>query len=211
MMRHGTATMATTGRCSCRPCRDAQTRYVKRWRLARERGHRFMVPAAPTHRKVKALARLGHTFTDIAREAGYSGPAAITNLMGHDVLRSSTEVRIEEAYRRLEMVVPPTTRERAKIQARAIAEGWLPPLAYDDIQDNVVADQGPAAVSRVPRDRFDEIEIQRMLDGDWKHRLSPPEKVEALRRWLSWGKSEASLCRLTGWQEGRYRSTTPTA
>lgn len=208
-MRHGTATMATTGRCSCRPCRDAQTRYVKHWRLARERGHTFMVPSEPTRRKIRALARLGHTFTDVAREAGYAGPAAITNLMTHDVIRAKTEVRLEEAYRRLEMVVPPTTPERAKVQRRAVAEGWLAPLAYDDIQAGIVAET--EVVAAVPHNRFDLDEVETFLQyGDWKRRLSRLEKIEVVRRWTREGRSEASLCRLTGWKEGRYRFTDTT-
>lgn len=162
-----------------------------------------MVPAAPSVRKVKALARLGHTFSDIAREAGYSGPAAITNMMKHDVIRATTEVRIEEVYRHLEMVVPYMSSHRRLVQQRAIAEGWLPPLAYDDIDEGLVAEVESTA--EVPHDRFDLEVVEDFLQyGTWKRKTSRLEKIEIMRRWLANGRSENELCRLTGWRAGRY-------
>lgn len=202
-VKHGSLSMATNYGCSCGPCRDAQTRYVKRWRLARARGAKFMVPSAPSVRKLQALARLGHTFSDIAREAGYSGPAAITNLMKRDVIRSATEVRIEEVYRHLEMKIPYMTHHRRLVQQRAIDEGWLPPLAYDDIDLGIVAEVESTA--EVPPGRFDLEVVEDFLQyGTWKRRTSRLEKIEIMRRWLADGRSENELCRLTGWRAGRY-------
>lgn len=200
--RHGTLTMATY--CHCEACRAAHTRYRKFWVHARSRGHRFTVPAAPTHRKIQALSRLGWTFADIAYHAGFAGPAAIRNLLDQEIIRSTTEVRFEETYRLLEMQVPVMNRWRARAQNRAISEGWLAPLAYDDIQEGIVAEVDRETAS-VPRDRFDLHEVEHMLQhGVWDHPLSPLEKAEVVRRWTSWGRTKASLCDLTGWRPGRY-------
>lgn len=200
--------MATTGGCSCGPCRSAQTRYVKQWRLARQRGHQFKVDAAPTHRKIRALNAIGVTNAAIATEAGYASAAAVSNILGEETILARTEVRLEQAYRRLEMTIVPPSRNATRLRNQAKREGWPPPLAYDDIHNNVLADQRPAQLT-APRDRFDPLEVEYVLQySDWEHarrRLSPLEKIEVVRLWVASGRPEAELCRLTGWREGRYR------
>jgi hypothetical protein len=60
-------------------------------------------------------------------------------------------------------------------------------------------------LSEVPRERFDEEIVEDFLQyGTWKRRTSRLEKIEIMRRWLADGRSEAELCRLTGWRAGRY-------
>lgn len=210
-MKHGTITMATSGGCSCSPCRTVQTRYVKQWRLARQRGHEFQVSSLPTRRKIGALWAIGVTSTMIADAAGYSSRASISNTMKKPIILARTEERFEQAYRALEMTVVPPSAGATAARNKAKRQGWLPPLAYDDIHEGVVA-RSERTVKTAPRNRLDFLEVEYVLQyADWEYAktsLSPLEKAEVVRLWVAEGRSEAELCRLTGWKEGRYRSTT---
>jgi len=204
--------MATTGGCNEPCCRAVQTRYVKQWRLARQRGHEFQVSSLPTRRKIGALWAIGVTTTEIAEAAGYTSRASISNVMKRPVILARTEERIEQAYRKLEMAIVPPSRPATRARTRARQQGWLPPLAYDDIHEGVVA-RSEREPKTAPRHRLDELEVDYVMQyADWEYAktsLSPLEKAEVIRRWLADGHSEAELCRLTGWKEGRYRTNQP--
>lgn len=207
-MKHGTLTMATTGGCHDDCCRPIATRYVKLYRLRKARGFKARVPIGPSLRKVQALQRLGHTRASIAAEMNVS-PQSLSNTLGRSRIRSVTAARVDEMFWRLQMRIPPDTRETRKARAKAAALGWLAPMAYDDIEQGVVAE--PERMSAKPKpDRFDLHEITYVMQyNDWQHPLSPLEKSEVVRRWVAGGRSEAALCRLTGWREGRYHLPQP--
>ena len=201
MNPHGTLTRARS--CSCTDCVREQTRYVKFWRSRRAQGVRFRVPVEPSLRKVRALQRLGHTRASIAAAIGTS-PQSLSNTLGRAMIKGRTEVKIEEAFQRLEMVIPPDTRETRRTRREAEAAGWLPPLAYDDIHQGIVAQvRGESGYShaRLDLDLVEDV----MQYHDFTVKLSPREKAEVVHRWVANGRSERSLCQLTGWREGRYR------
>jgi hypothetical protein len=132
--------------------------------------------------------------------------------MRRPIILARTEERFEQAYRALEMTIVPPSRGATAARAKAKRQGWLPPLAYDDIHEGIVArTERPQAIA--PRNRLDHLEIEYALQyADWEYArtsLSPLEKAEVVRLWLAEGRSEAELCRLTGWKEGRYRSNQP--
>lgn len=207
-MRHGTLTMATTGRCSCEECRPVATRYKKLYRLRKARGQLATTSVEPSLRKVRALQRLGHTRASIAAEIGTS-PQSLSNTLGRARIKTATAVKIDEVFRRLEMVVPPETRKARVTREAAARAGWPAPLAYDDIEQGVLATPSPDP-QPYSHDRLDEEEVDYALQyHDFSRRLSPAEKSEIVRRWTASGRSERSLCRLTGWREGRYHRTTP--
>lgn len=206
MSEHGTLTRARS--CHCEACTAEQTRYVKFWRLRRARGVKFRVPVGPSLRKVQALQRLGWTRASIAALIGTS-PQSLSNTLGRAMIKARTEVAIEDAYRFLEMKVPPDTRESRRARSDAEKAGWPPPLAYDDIHQGILAG-GLDVDSVYTHQRFDEDEIEYALQyHDFTRRLSPLEKSEIVRRWKRDGRSERSLCALTGWREGRYREPRP--
>ena len=202
-MRHGTLAMATTGRCHEECCQPVAAAYYKRYALLKAQGHRFTVPVDATLRKVQALQRLGHPRARIAAEAGMT-PQALSNALAHQIIKARTAARLDAAYRVLEMVVPEENRWTKRARREAEEAGWLPPLAYDDIEQGIVAEvPGEAGYShkRLDADLVDYV----MQYHDFGVRLSPLEKAEVVRRWTRSVGSEASLCRLTGWREGRYR------
>jgi lambda repressor-like predicted transcriptional regulator len=161
------------------------------------------VPVDPSLRKVQALARLGHTRASVAAEMGVS-PSSLTNTLKREMIKGRTEVIIEEVFQRLQMVVPPDTPITRRTRREAERAGWLPPLAYDDIHNNVVA-KVPSG-SGFSRKRLDLDLVDYVMQcHDFSVRLSPIEKAHVVRRWVRNGRSERSLCQITGWREGRYR------
>jgi len=202
---HGTQTRVTTYGCSCESCRKAQTRYVKGWRLARSRGVEFVVDSAPTRRKVQALQAMGHSLKVIADEIGITR-AALGNMLKNDRIRPATAARVDSAYRALEMKIPPDNRWTRRIKREA--SGWPPPLAWEDIDAGILAEAPPLESLQ---GRLDFVEIEYALQyNDFSRPLSPLEKAEIVRLWTRSGRSEASLCTLTGWRPGRYSSNEPT-
>lgn len=206
-MRHGTLTMATTGRCHCDECRPVATRYKKLYRLRKQRGERVMVDVGPSLRKVQALQCLGHTRASIAAEIGTSAQS-LSNILGRTTIKARTAARIDEVFRALEMTVAPDSNGARQARRAAERGGWLPPLAYDDIETGAVAEV--LGESGYSHDRLDHDLVDYVLQyHDFTPRLSPLEKSEVVRRWKRSGRSERSLCALTGWREGRYHRTPP--
>lgn len=174
----------------------------------REAGNPRLVPVEPTRRKVQALAWLGWSLADMAKDFGTS-QQALQKSLRKDMIRRTTAAKVDGWYLDHEMTHAPDTPYSRRTRAAARRAGWLPPLAWEDIEAGVLADQ-VVEVKTAPRDRFDLLEVDYVLQyADWayaKARLSPLEKAEVVRLWLASGRSEAELCRLTGWKEGRYRS-----
>ncbi len=150
-----------------------------------------------TQRRLHALSALGWTWKDIAAEVGTSR-SNVEKWANDDRLfvYASTAAGVAEVYDRLCM----TPRdgwvgERTRKAARA--KGYVPPLAWDDID----ADEKPQTGGRVQV--FDDVIVDRLLAGEHL-KSNRAEKEEAMRRWLAEGKSQRSLCQIHGWAENRY-------
>jgi len=173
-------------------------------------GHRFSVPRERVVRKLQSLHALGHTADDIGAEIGISGQAVRQFMTLSTPCLAAIAERYDEAFRALEMRLPPDDIWHRRTKNRAAKQGWRPPLAWEDIDAGVLAD-APTTGRAFSRDRFDEDLIDYVMQyHDFSERLSPVEKSEIVRRWTRSVGSEASLCRLTGWREGRYRVPRPT-
>ncbi|HYF73558.1 MAG TPA: hypothetical protein VD864_12100, partial [Nocardioides sp.] len=91
-------------------------------------------------RRIQALQRLGWPVERIAIEAGVHRDTILDGRRPRVFIARRVRVSIDEAYRRLHMVIPTgeTKQHRAGItRSRNHAErmGWLPPMAWDDIDD----------------------------------------------------------------------------
>ena len=202
-MKHGTITMATTGGCREDCCRPIASRYTETWRLRKLRGIEVVVDSARSVRKVRALRALGWTESMLAAEMGMS-QQSLNNVVRRARIKATTAQRIDALYARLEMVIPPDTRYTRESRARAQANGWAPPLAWDDIDSGVLADQGSDATP-YSRDRLDLDEVEIAISRrDFSRKLFSRERAEIVRRWKSFGYSELSLVKLTGWRQNRY-------
>ena len=105
-------------------------------------GPRRMVPALGSIRRVQALLALGHTHDVITRASGCSSSCRLSGSNPPARVTKSVADATDRAYRILGMTRGPSTRTRA----RAVAAGYVPPLAWDDI-DTDTRPAVPNAVS----------------------------------------------------------------
>lgn len=204
-MKHGEVAGYQAG-CREECCGRAKSRDRKRRELAIHRGHSFTVPCERSRRKVQALAALGWPASAVAHHIGVT-QQAMSRILARDTIRSTTAERIDRAYALLEMRIPEDTMWSRRTKNAAQRAGWLPPLAWEDIDAGVLADVAPAEGPR-SYDRLDLEEVEYALQyHDFTRWLSPLEKTEIVRQWTATGRSERSLCALTGWRPGRYSPT----
>lgn len=201
--------------CRCDICRAANTAAQAAWRKRNYlAGGSLTVDPTGSIRRVQALVALGWTYGEIGARLGWTRHV-VRNLIASDptyVLRS-THIRICRAYERMCMTIPPeqTNRARgyrARTRRMAAARGWLPPLAWDDIDD---IDETPEMSNRQKRKYdIDPVVVQRILDGE-NLPASKAEKVEVTRRWVATGRPLRHLAELTGWKTERYVEREETA
>lgn len=93
--------------CRRDECRQANYRYLTRYRLDRARGTRRRVPAAPVARRVHQLAAMGWSHKQIGTAANCV-PRIITSLAAGDykTMRSDLAARILAAQPRIDLVQP---------------------------------------------------------------------------------------------------------
>jgi hypothetical protein len=134
--------------CRCAPARAAYVRYRKFLAL---RGGASRVPALGTMRRLRALARMGHGFTAVAREQGLATETLRKITLG--VTRTVT-VRVErqviDFYDRFWDVdgetraADPFARRWARtLKERAREAGWPPPMWWDDDRIDCPTARGP--------------------------------------------------------------------
>lgn len=88
------------------------------------------VPALGLTRRVHALNAIGWSASAIAQRAGVT-KQALASSAGRDAVTARVARRIRDIYAELEMSEGPSLRTRK----RAVAQGWAPPAAWDDIDD----------------------------------------------------------------------------
>lgn len=193
--RHGT--VAGYNRIPCRQpcCKLALARYRKRLEYDLLLGKPRRIPMAGSRRRVEALAAIGWPKAIIARACGWH-ETNLVRLTQQAMITTRMADRIAAVYDDLHMTPGPS--RRAKI--RAARKGYLPPLAWDDIDD-------PNEQPDLTQDHFpdpesiDPVVIERILAGDWKLPANRAERGEVCRRWTG---SQNDLARYTGWKVERY-------
>ena len=114
----------------CEPCRRAQMRYVKKWKLNNVAGVRATLPALGTRRRIQALMRIGWSTNQIADRSGV-GLGTVSRVANSERPRvwRSVAAAISETYDALCMTPGPAP----VVARRAAARHWPSPLAWDDI------------------------------------------------------------------------------
>ena len=198
--RHGSYAGAAAhwraGETACDRCLPAARRRRKLNRYLELVGTPATVPALGTVRRIRALMALGWSVEAIARESG----VAVKTLRnpchrGQSVYRATADA-VAECYERLSMTFPEggyATRNRNLAKRK----GWLPPLAYDDIDAPDGLAQGSDST-----DALDPVVVERILAGDWRLSANRAERLEVVRRWRG---SLAELEARTGWNCHRDR------
>jgi hypothetical protein len=156
------------------------------------RAPRSRVDATGTRRRLQALIANGWPTELLAAELGRRPTSLYRSMTGPSVT-ARTAQDVTTLYSRLENARPPraTGEQRAAAeaaQAHAAAQGWLPPLAWD----NIDTDMTPPSTPEVPgMDAMDEIAVERALAGDHINyaSLTSAEQHEVIRRLSARGTS----------------------
>lgn len=95
-------------------------------------------------RRAQALAALGWSSTQIAAHAGihHEYVRNTQNQTQKHYLHQATRDGIVAAFEALHMSTPPPNRWVSRVRSVALAKGWVPPLAWDDIDDPAARPQG---------------------------------------------------------------------
>lgn len=124
-----------------------------------------VVDATGTHRRIQALARLGWTLTGQAARVGMSTGNYAAVLDRAQVLRATAD-KVRALYGEVSRLPTPTGYGPTRIRNLAKAQGWFPPVAWDDdtIDDPAAA---PALVPPIEGSDpgVDELAIQHVYAG----------------------------------------------
>lgn len=187
--RHGTVSAYVGYGCRCGSARQAWRRYRKRRSVG-------IQPAAyrdatGTHRRVRALQALGHAQRTLAARLGGMTPAAIGKILERGRVHTKTAAAVAEVYEALCMT-PGTCTRTANAAAK---KGWLPPLAWDDID----SDDAPASTHDTADRDVDEVAVLRATHG----RISPAritraERADAVARLAAQGRPSRQIAEIVG-------------
>jgi hypothetical protein len=92
---------------------------------------RSRIEGIGTHRRIRALQAIGWSLRDIAERVGCTG-SNIGEVLRHDRVRAKTARAISEVYEDLWNKPAPEGYRRTKSLIAARANGWAPPLAWND-------------------------------------------------------------------------------
>ncbi|MCU1613645.1 MAG: hypothetical protein JWO98_1185 [Frankiales bacterium] len=151
------------------------------------------IDATGTRRRLQALIAIGWPTELLADQLGRRPNSLQRSMLGASVT-SRTARDVASLYERLWNATPPraTGEQRATsdaARAHSAARGWLPPLAWDDIDTDPTPTMPTAGPSQ--GNDIDEIAVERALAGDgvFYDNLTSVEQEEAIRRLTARGKS----------------------
>lgn len=200
--RHGQPRGYSAG-CREACCKRAHALDVKLGRLRKVEGRPRAVPAIGAQRRIQALLAMGWTSTEIAASAGMRNRDRVLQVLNGQggkpcqwVTRATHE-QVAAVFDSLVSAQPELTWVRRRTKSIAARKGFLPPAAWDDI------DNDPVPPAAEPVD-MDEVVVDRILAGD-RLEATPAEKAEVVRRWLAAGRPLAHLEAQTGWNGNRER------
>ncbi len=160
------------------------------------------VDATGTRRRLQALIAIGWPPELLADQLGRR-PNSLHRSMNGESVTARTAHEVATLYQKLWNTTPPrmTSEQCAAADAartKAAAHGWLPPLAWDDIDTDPTP---PALTARPPRRHdVDEIAVERAVAGDnvSYEELTAAEQQEAVRRLTALGSSIRDIAALLG-------------
>lgn len=187
--------------CRCADALAAMAAERRRLRNAHVLGVPMVVPSLGSQRRIRALMALGWTEALIGAEMGFVTPSTIRGALRNATVTARTADRIAEVYERLSMRQGPSARTRMLAQRK----GWLPPLAWDNIDD---PNEHPVISAADEFVSVDMVAVQRRIAGDRSITLRLAERTAAYRLLYDRGLLDADIARAAGCDSetiGRWR------
>jgi hypothetical protein len=180
--------------------RAAHTRWMRRYRAE---GRRRLVPADGSVRRVQALQVLGHRYRDIA-DATTVSAETVRGALDWDRERVSvhTADAIAAAYRVLSDRPGPS----AVTASRAVARGWLPPIAWDD---DTIDDPFARPYAEQRDDGPDAAAVARIWARNRPDPLREADRQEFVRQAASQGVPDVEIGEYLGWHRRASGERTP--
>lgn len=194
---------------ACQPCRDAAARAerARQWNLLNGT-HEIKKNAIGVRRRLQALSAIGWSWTALSSEMGCSRTRIYELANLAEKVAPETHKQVADLYERLSMTLAPT-RTRAerdgatKARTKAARNGWAPPLAWDDIDNDAAPNIDQA--NQLDETEIDEVAVQRFLHGDQQVPLTRAERRAVLIAWEKAGRPLNELERRTGWNTARMK------
>lgn len=182
--QHGTSNAYWNHGCRCPQAIEAFRLHRRQLR----RGHRILIPALGTQRRLRALTALGWPTQALADRLGCTPDHIRWYRRAHDAGRLAHRDhahRIAHLYEQLSGTPGPSPTARADAARR----GWAPPLAWDDIDDpdatpysDPPAPRGTAS-TRIHLDDVDHLARFGLSTRAIAHRLGvDPDSITQARR-----------------------------
>lgn len=130
-------------------------------------------PAYRVQRRIQALHALGYDLNDLGHRLGITSHTNMHALLQRTRCTGAMYARVDALYQQLHMTPGPSTRARA----RARRLGWVPPLAWDDIDD---PNETPAPIAELNR-RKPRAEVVHDALELWNAGYSPLDIAQALQ------------------------------
>ena len=144
---HGQLYTYTKHGCRCRQCKAAKRAYTDRRRRDIAYGRRpARVPTIGARRRLQALACLGWTADDVARRIGMQGRYLGITLRRQATITADLHGAIAAIYEELWDQQAPPSHDGRSVRAVAARLGWVPPMAWDDIDHDDAPSLGDTAV-----------------------------------------------------------------
>lgn len=184
--RHGQHAGRIAG-CREACCLEASYRYEKQRRLHIARtGSGYAVPAWRARRRLQALQALGWSLPVVAEHVGCDYRDLYHIAHQETVTRARFE-SIDATFAKLCMTLPTaeTVAQRvsvSKTRAHAARKGFVPPLAWTDIDDPAEQPRGHVQ-ARARKTDLDPVVVDRILAGDASLAATRAERLEVIRRW----------------------------
>jgi hypothetical protein len=163
-----------------------------------------LVNANITLARIHSMMAGGHSLAWIAQQCGFPATGRWRETRRYKVTMARV---VRDLYREAPLIAPPRKSARQS-RARALNQGFLPPLAWDD-PGTLAEPHGwkPVNVSttrdRVPR--FDEVAVLRRMAGDRTVPVHREESIEVVRRLrFEQGLSHLEIEARTGLNAHRY-------
>lgn len=202
--RHGRPAGYVAG-CRRRCCKKGMADYENRRRMLMAAGKDRLVSRGGAVRRLRALQAIGWSSTELSARLNRSRNyvSAFVSRTDNQLVRADVFNEISDLYEQLCMARGPSSQTAT----RAALSGWLPPLAYEDI-DLPAADNDLHKVYKINDSDVDDVLVQRVLNGDFTvaSGANEAERLAVAAAWLEkTGLSLAELERRSGWNIHRDR------